>query len=167
MCHATLPVALEKSVQMVIVLEDPTMENLMIREIREMEEVGTMVAGMIETAILLKNAMGADASILLTTTVITASLIKNVFMENASVIAITMMVVIITPINVHMIEIAVHLSNVIKELVYQKVSPVSQLVKVIKHVIMESVTEITDMDVNMILIVINLKVVSRESVFQM
>ena len=141
--------------------------NMEMGEMEEMEEemdtMVRMVAGVIETVILLKNAKVVDANILLTITVITADLIKNVYMENASVIAITMMVVIITRTNAHMIEIAAHPSNVIKELVYQKISLAYQAVEITKHVIMESVLE---MDADMILIVGNMRVVSREFVFQ-
>lgn len=97
---------------MVFVLDGPMMENLMIREMEE--EVEIMVVGVIKTVILLKNAREVDASTLLTTTVITVNLIKNVFMESASVIAIIMMVAH-TPINVHLIEIATHLSSAIKD----------------------------------------------------
>lgn len=128
----------------------------------EMDTMVRMVAGVIETVILLKNAKGVDANILLTITVITAGLIKNVYMENASVIAITMMVVIITRTNAHMIEIAAHPNDAIKELVYQKISLAYQVVETTKHVIMESVSV---MDVDQTMIAANLRDAIKVTVY--
>lgn len=96
---------------------------------------------------------------------ITVNLFKNVFLENASVMTITMMVAI-TPTDVHMIEIAAHLSNAIKDLASQKISLAFQVAKTTKHARMEFVMAIMTMDADMMLTVINLKLAFREFVFQ-